>query len=132
MPDPTVKLKRRPWAVGIAVFAAAMMIMSGVSQALLGIAALVNDSFLARVDGYVYAFDQTVWGWIHLLIGAGFIVIGCLILAAKYWVNGVAIAVVVINGLLNFLWLPVYPIGAVLLIAINVAIVWALAVTSKS
>jgi hypothetical protein len=32
-----------------------------------------------------------------------------------------------LNGLLNFLWLPVAPVSAAILIAIDVLIIWALA-----
>ena len=43
----------------------------------------------------------------------------------------VGIVLAVLNGLLNFLWLPIYPIWAVVLIAINVLIIWALATTRR-
>ena len=41
----------------------------------------------------------------------------------------VGIVLAVLNGLLNFLWLPISPIWAVVLMAIDVLIIWALAST---
>ena len=126
------KTQANPVAVGITVFAAAMLMMSGFAQALTGIAALINDTFLVRVGGYIYAFDATTWGWIHLLLGAAFVAVGAFILMAKPWAYLVGIVLAVLNGLLNFLWLPAAPIWAVVLIAINVLVIWALATTRRA
>ena len=123
------KAQRNPMAVGVSIFAAAMLMMSGLAQALTGIAALINDAFLVRVGNYIYEFDTTTWGWIHLLLGAAFVAVGAFILMGKPWAYLVGIVLAVLNGLLNFLWLPVSPIWAVVLIAINVLIIWALAST---
>ena len=125
------KAQRNPMAVGISVFAAAMLMMSGLAEALNGVAALINDEFLVRVGGYIYAFDSTTWGWIHLLLGAAFVAVGVFILMGKPWAYLVGIVLAVLNGLLNFLWLPISPIWAVILIAINVLIIWALATTRR-
>ena len=125
------KSQRNPMAVGISVFAAAMLMMSGLAEALNGIAALINDEFLVRVGGYIYEFDSTTWGWIHLLLGAAFVAVGVFIIMGKSWAYLVGIVLAVLNGLLNFLWLPISPIWAVLFIAINVLIIWALATTRR-
>jgi hypothetical protein len=124
--------KENSWAVGVTIFAGVMLIMSGFSQALLGIAALVNDTFLVQIRGYIFSFDPTVWGWIHLLLGLGFAVAGWFIFKAKTWALLVGIGLAGLNGLLNLLWLPVSPVWAVVLIAIDVVIMWALATTGKS
>ena len=46
------KAQHNPMAVGISVFAAAMLMMSGLAQALAGVAALIDDAFLVRVGNY--------------------------------------------------------------------------------
>ena len=131
MVDLSRKAQRNPMAAGISVFAAAMLMMSGLAEALNGVAALINDSFLVRVGGYIYEFDTTTWGWIHLLLGAAFVAVGVFILMDKSWAYLVGIVLAVLNGLLNFLWLPISPIWAVVFIAINVLIIWALATTRR-
>jgi hypothetical protein len=123
------KAQRKPMAVGVSVFAAAMLMMSGLAQALTGIAALIDDAFLVRVGNYIYEFDTTTWGWIHLLLGAAFVAVAVFILIGKPWAYLVGIVIAVLNGLLNFLWLPVSPIWAVVLIAFDVLVIWALAST---
>ena len=56
-------------AVGLTIFAATIMIMVGSFQAIQGIVALANDTFYVVGPKYVFQFDVTTWGWIHLLLG---------------------------------------------------------------
>ncbi len=119
-------------AVGISVFAAALLMLSGLGAALSGIAALINDAYFVKVDGYIYAFDATTWGWIHLLVGAAFVAVGVFILLGQPWAYLVGIVLAVLNGLLNFMWLPLAPLHAVLFIAMDILIIWALATTRRA
>ena len=123
----TGKSRHAGLAAGITIFAAAMLMFSGLSQFLWGIAALVNDQFLVRVGGYIYAFDSTTWGWIHLILGAGLVAVGIFILMGKSWAYLIGIILAILNAVLNFLWLPISPLAALVFIAINVLVVWALA-----
>jgi hypothetical protein len=132
MADLSYKAGHSPGAVGISVFAAAMLMMAGLSQAFTALAALINDTFLVKVGGYIYAFDSTTWGWIHLLLGAALVVVGLFIFMAKPWAFIAGIILAIVNGLLNFLWLPIYPIWALVLIGLNVLVIWALATTRKA
>jgi hypothetical protein len=131
MADLARKTRNSPFAAGVSIFAAAMLMMSGLAQALGGIAALINDKFLVKVGGYIYAFDSTTWGWIHLIFGAALVAVGAFILLGRSWAFVIGIILAAINGLLNFLWLPISPLWAVVMIAINVLVVWALATTRK-
>jgi hypothetical protein len=126
------KTRHSPLAAGVSIFAAAMLMMSGLAEALSGIAALINDAFLVKVGGYIYAFDSTVWGWIHLIMGAALIAVGAFILLGRSWAFVIGIILASINGLLNFMWLPYSPVWAVVMIAINVFVVWALATTRRA
>ena len=70
-----------PWAIGITVFAAAILLMAG---------------------------------------------------GAQFW-TAIGLAVVtVVNGVLNFMWLPSQPFWGIVLIAIDVVVVWALATTGQA
>jgi hypothetical protein len=126
------KARRDPMAVGISVFAAAMLMLSGLAAALNGIAALVNDSYFVKIDGYIYAFDATTWGWIHLLVGAAFVAVGISILLGQPWAYVVGIVLAVLSGLINFMWLPLGAFHAVLFIAMDILIIWALAATRRT
>jgi hypothetical protein len=57
-----------PVAAGLAVFAGALMIVSGIGAVFEGIAAVFNEKGFVRIPQYLYAFDLTAWGWIHLFL----------------------------------------------------------------
>jgi hypothetical protein len=49
------------WAVGFILFAAIMML-----QALAGLVAIFENEFYVATRNYLFQFDATTWGWIHL------------------------------------------------------------------
>lgn len=115
-----------PWALGVSVFAGTMMILGGVFQILEAIAAIVHDKYLVVLPNYVYAFDLTVWGWVHLIIGLLLAVIGICLLLGQGWARVAGIVVAGLAALSNFSWLPYAPIWAIIVIAIDVLVIWAL------
>jgi hypothetical protein len=116
-----------PWAHGIAVFAGLVMIIGGAFQALEGLAAVVNDQWLVVVPEYIFAFDLTVWGVIHLLIGLALLVIGVSLLRGQTWARVAGMVAAVISAIMNFVFLPFSPLWAILIIAIDMLVIWALA-----
>jgi hypothetical protein len=114
------------WASGLVAFAAAMLIVVGVFQMLEGLAALVDDKVIVPINGYVYAMDLTTWGWVHLLIGAVAALTGVFLLRGATWARGVGIAFAGLSALANFAFAPYYPLWSIILIALDVAVIWAL------
>ena len=58
------------FAVGLTLFAAIMMMLVGVFQAIQGVVALFNDTFYVVGEKWTFSFDVTTWGWVHLVMGA--------------------------------------------------------------
>jgi hypothetical protein len=116
-----------PWAHGIAVFAGLVMIIGGAFQALEGLAAVVNDQWLVVRPEYIFAFDLTVWGVIHLLVGLALLVIGVSLLRGQTWARVAGMVVAVISAILNFVFLPFSPLWAIMIIAVDMLVIWALA-----
>lgn len=116
-----------PWAHGIAVFAGVVMIVGGAFQALEGLAGIVRDKWLVVLPTYIYAFDLTVWGVIHLLVGLALLVIGIFLLRGATWARVAGMIAAVVSAILNFVWLPFSPWWALLVIAVDFLIIWALA-----
>jgi hypothetical protein len=116
-----------PWAHGIAVFAGVMLIVGGAFQAIQAFAAIVNDKYLVVLEDYVYAFDLTLWGWLHLLIGLGLLAVGVFLLRGETWARVAGMILAAIAIIVNFAWLPHAPWWSVLAIAVDVLVIWALA-----
>ena len=116
-----------PWAHGIAVFAGVVMIVGGAFHALEGLAGIVRDKWLVVLPTYIYAFDLTAWGVIHLLVGLALLVIGVFLLRGATWARVAGMIAAVVSAILNFVWLPFSPWWALLVIAVDFLIIWALA-----
>ena len=116
-----------PWAHGLAVFAGVVMVVGGAFQALEGLAGIVNDKYLVVLPNYLYAFDLTVWGVIHLLVGLALVVIGVSLLRGQTWARVAGIVAAAVAAILNFVWLPIAPLWAIMIIAVDMLVIWALA-----
>ena len=113
------------WAVGFILFAGLMMIMAGIFQAFAGLVALFENEFYVATRNYLFQFDATTWGWIHLLLGLLVAFAGYGLLSGRTWARVVAITLAVLSAIANFLWLPYYPFWALLIIAVDIFVIWA-------
>ena len=116
-----------PGAHGIAVFAGVVMIIGGAFQALEGLSGIVHDKYLLVAPSTIYAFDLTVWGVIHLLVGLALLVIGIALLRGQTWARVAGMIVAAVSAIINFVWLPYSPLWAILVIVVDILIIWALA-----
>lgn len=117
-----------PWASGLTVFAGALMIVDGIFGVLTGIAALLNDKIYVSTPGYIYAYDLTTWGWIHLLLGVLIGLAGLAVLRGQTWGRVTGMVMAGLSLIANFAFIPHYPLWSIIIIALDVAIIWALAV----
>lgn len=115
------------WALGAIVFAASIMVLAGVFQALAGLVALFNDEFYVVARNYTFDLDVTGWGWIHLIIGVIVFFAGLGVFSGATWARTVGIIVALLSAISNFFFIPYYPVWSVLIIALDVAVIWALA-----
>jgi len=127
----TSERPRSAVATGMIAFAAVAMIMIGFFQAFQGLVALFNDDFYVAGQKWIFEFDLTTWGWIHLIIGIGIGVAGFFVLNGAMWARVVGIGVAAISAVLNFMWLPYYPIWSLVIIALDVLVIWALSVHGR-
>jgi hypothetical protein len=114
------------WAVSFTVFAAVMMIMVGVWQALAGLIAIFENEFYVPTRNYLFEFDVTGWGWIHLLLGALVAFAGWGLLSGQTWARLVGITLAALSATSNFLFIPYYPFWSILIIAVDIFVIWAL------
>ncbi|MGP3975615.1 DUF7144 family membrane protein [Streptomyces sp. 8N114] len=117
-----------PLATGVVTFGAVMLVIGGVLGIFRGIMAVAKDNVFVSTPDYVFRFDVSGWGWIHLILGFIAFAVGLSLFKARLWAR---IAGVAIAGLLlvtSFLSLPYYPVWSVVLIAMYGFIIWALCV----
>jgi hypothetical protein len=127
-PEHTAK---QEWATGLTAFAAVMLFLVGLLDIFRGIMAIAEDDIFLTTSNYVFEFDLTGWGWVHLALGVVAVIVSIGLLQTAAWarVAGVAIGGLVIVA--NFLSLPYYPVWSVVMITISGFIIWALCVVQR-
>ena len=118
-------------AVGWTIFASILLIMIGIFQAISGLVAIVNDTFYVVGQEWIFQFDISTWGWIHLLIGLVLALAGFFLFRGAMWARVVGIVVAAIAAIANFAWLPWYPLWSVIIITVSVFVIWALSVHGR-
>ena len=114
-------------AVGFILFAAIMMIIAGVFQAISGLVGIFENEFYVPTRNYLFQFDATAWGWTHLLIGLIVAFAGWGLLSGRTWARAVGITVALVSATANFLFIPYYPFWSLLIITLNIFVIWAVA-----
>ena len=119
------------WAIGWTWFAAVVMWIIGAFHAIAGLVALVNDEFYVVTREYIFQFDVTTWGWIHLIGGIVVFVAGIYLLSGQVWARTIGVIVAILSILFNFAWLPWYPFWSILMIVAAGFVIWALTVHGR-
>lgn len=105
--------------------AGVLMVLSGVMHVIQGIVALANDTFFVYGGDYVFKFDTTAWGWVHLLAGIIIAVAGVALFRASMWARVLAVVLACISVIMSFVWMPFYPLWSVIVIVFDVFVIWA-------
>lgn len=124
-----VQPDRHPVQQGFAggtVFAAAILLfVVGALGILQGISALVEDEVFVVGPEYTYELDLTAWGWIHLIVGIIAVLIAIGLFTGATWARIAAVIIAALSIIANFLWLPYFPLWAILIIAVDLVVIWA-------
>ncbi|KQP01487.1 DUF7144 family membrane protein [Leifsonia sp. Leaf264] len=127
----TVGSERTAW-VGWGTFAGVIILMSGLFSVLQGLVALIGSNvYYAVVDGTLFLFDVTGWGWWNLIIGALLALTAIALLVGQTWARVVAIILAILSAIGQLLLIPVQPWWAIIIIAVDVLVIYALTAHGK-
>jgi hypothetical protein len=108
------------------MFAAVMMVIGGTLNAIYGLVAIVNDEWVVWTNrGDVY-LDISQWGWVHLILGLVVVAAGFGVLTGNVLARVVGVVVAGLSIIVNFAFLPAYPLWALVVITIDALVIWAL------
>ncbi|MCP2280385.1 DUF7144 family membrane protein [Nocardia amikacinitolerans] len=116
---------RQGIAAGTSIGAAILLLTVGVLQILEGISAVVDDELFVVGPEYVYQFDISTWGWIHIVLGAILVICAIGLMTGSTWGRVAAIVIAALAIIANFLSLPYYPYWSILIIALSIVVIWA-------
>jgi hypothetical protein len=117
---------RTGW-VGWLMFAGIMLILVGAFQAIDGLIALFKDElYVVRPNGLVINIDYTAWGWTHLLLGILLIAAGYAVFSGRVWGRTLAVIAAILSAVVNFAFIPAYPVWSLLIITVDILVIYAL------
>jgi hypothetical protein len=120
--------ERSSWAVAYSLFASVILIMMGVFHFTAGLVGIVDDEFYVVTNKWVFEFDATTWGWIHLIGGVLVVLAGVSVLKGHMYGRIVGTTVASLSAIANFAWLPYQPWWSIVMIALSIGVIWALTV----
>jgi len=112
--------------------AGALMLTSAILTFLVGVFALAANDLVVSGPGYEYTFQLSGWGWANILTGMVLAAVAIALFVSAQWARGAAIIVTCLAIVVTFLWMPYYPAGAVVLIALDVVVIWGVATWNTS
>ena len=114
------------WAIGWIFFAAFMMIMIGTFHLIAGMAGIFEDEFYTVTPNYIFEFDTTTWGWIHVILGVIVLFSGIYLFTGAVLARIVGVIMAIVSAIVGFAWLPFYPVWGIVIVAIAISVIWAL------
>jgi hypothetical protein len=110
---------------GLVTFAGVMLLIVGVLNTLYGIAAIDKANFYIKDAKYVFGDLQT-WGWFLVVLGVAQLFAAFAIWRGTAWGRWFGVACASVNAILQMLWIPAYPVLAITLLAIDIAVIYGL------
>ncbi len=118
--------------VGWIIFAGVTMIVLGAFSIIEGLVAVFQSGFYAVTTSHLIVHvNYTTWGWVHFGIGVAAVLIGFGVMTGALWARILGIAVAVISAIVNLAFIAAYPVWGIIIIAIDIVIIYALAVHGR-
>jgi hypothetical protein len=113
-------------ARGGSPLAASLMILLGLFHFLSGVAALARDNFYNVGGNYPYQVANDAWGWIHVIGGVLVAISGLTLFGRSTAARWIAIVLASVSLVINFFFLPYFPLWALLMIPLAIFAIWAI------
>jgi hypothetical protein len=116
-----------PSAATATLAAGALMLTSAILTFVIGVFALAANHLVVSGPGYEYTFQITGWGWANIVTGMVLAAVAVAVFVNAQWARAAAIIVTCLAIVVTFLWMPYYPTGSIVLIALDVVVIWGVA-----
>ena len=116
---------------GWVVFAGILMVLAGVLWTIQGLVAVFNNDLIIFGEEGALFLNVTGWGWVHIILGLLLLLSGILVMRGNMFGRMMAVLLVMLSIIVNFVWLPVYPLWSIIIIVIDVFVLYAVIVHGR-
>lgn len=114
-----------PDAGGMLRFAAMILCLTGLWQAVVGVIALTEPAYFRTAAASLpLHVGYTTLGWVHVVVGVVALACGFGVLAGNRLAAVVAVVLAVISAVVNLVFLRVDPVAAIVTIVLDVLVIW--------
>jgi len=111
---------------GWAAFAGMLMFIVGSLDFFWGLGGVLNDDIVVVGGHGAIIADITLWGWVHMILGAIIALTGVGLLVGNEAARWFGVFLVAFNAVTQIVWFPAAPLWAFLLIVLDVVIIYQL------
>jgi hypothetical protein len=129
--DYDIAPRYEPSGAGWIVFATVMLGLAGLWNFIDGIAAISSAHVYVADANYVFG-DLNTWGWIVMFLGVLQVLAALALMSGSKWARWFGIAVAGLNAVGQLCFVPAYPWWALAMFAVDVLIIYGLAVYGGS
>lgn len=122
---------KQAWAEGFTLAGGSLLMIVGVLDLCRGIMAVAKDDVFVNTPNYIFQFNLTSWGWIHVVLGAIAVIVSLGLFRTATWARAAGVIIAGLVIIANFLSMPYYPLWSIVMIAIAGLIIWALCVVRR-
>lgn len=105
-----------------------MLLVAGGMSLVYGLAAVLNNEVVTVGGRGVIVWDFTVWGWVHMVVGAIMLLTCWGLFALKSWARWTAIFLATLDAMVQMATITAFPLWALLVITLDVIIIYQLTV----
>jgi hypothetical protein len=113
---------------GWVFFAGYLMIVAGFFQMIAGFVALLKPSLYLATEKHLLLLSYTQWGWTHIIIGLVLALSAGSLFSGRLWGRALAITMATLSAIVNFGFISAYPFWSLLIIAVDIMVIYAVAV----
>ena len=118
--------------VGWGVFAAVILIISGVLNILHGLQALIGpDTLYFAGEAGLFSLDIQAWGWFHLILGVLLLLVGIALWGGATWARVIAVILVALNAIAQLTLIAAQPWISLAVLAMDILVIYALTVHGR-
>ena len=118
--------------VGWVIFGGVAMIVLGAFQIIEGLVAVFQRGYYqVSPSGLIVHVNYDAWGWTHFGLGVVIALVGFGVMTGALWARIIGIALAVVSAIFNLAFIAAYPVWGIIIIALDVIVIYALAVHGR-
>jgi hypothetical protein len=118
--------------VGWGRFAAIVLVVSGIFSVVQGIVALAApDTYFVVTQKGLAIFNVNGWGWWTMIVGILLVLIGGALFTGATWARVLAVVIAIVSAVGQLFLIPAQPWWALIIIAVDVLVIYAVTVHGR-